>query len=81
MNPPEFPRVAGYHGEVVHNRDGSDLQIQWTNHASPLLKIMPDGSILFRALIIEWERKKNYPTRLQLVLFAPWRPHISPLHA
>ena len=59
MNPPEFPRVAGYHGEVVHNRDGSDLQIQWTNHASPLLKIMPDGSILFRALIIEWERKKT----------------------
>lgn len=57
MNTSEFSRIARYHSEVVHKRNGRDLQIQGTNHASPLLKVMSDQSISFCTWIIEGKRK------------------------
>ena len=56
MDPAKFSHIARYHGQTVYQSNGGNLQIQRPNHTPPLLKIMPDESITFRALIIKRER-------------------------
>ena len=56
MEPAKVSNIARYHGKTVHQSNGSNLQIQRPNHTPPLLKIMPDESITFPALIIKRER-------------------------
>lgn len=81
MNPSKLLLIAGDNSESMRKRNRRDLQIEWTNHASPLLKIMPDQSIPFRASIIEWKgndpiQSARYllPARFDILVF------LRPMH-
>lgn len=59
MNPPELLHVSSYHGQVMHQRDRSNLQIHGTDDATSLLQIMANHSITIRTWIIEWQRDRT----------------------
>ena len=56
MNSFELTHVTRDQRQIMHQCDRSNLQIERTNHAHPLLKIMANDAITLRATIIEGQR-------------------------
>jgi len=54
----ELTHIPGYHRQIMHKSDCSDLKIHRADNTSPFFKIMADRSIKIRTTVVE--RKWNH---------------------